>query len=945
MRFAVLGALQVMDGERAVPVRGPVRRSLLGALLLRANQTVTADRLILDLWGDHPPGDPAGSLFAAVSRLRRSLGDRVETHAGGYRLQVDDGDVDAARFESLVKEGRLLLGEGRPERAAAAFREALSLWRGPYLADLTDLTDAQPERSRLAALRSAALEGRLEADLSAGRHGEMIPELESLVAAEPLRERLWSFLMLALYRSGRQADALAAYRRIERLLGEELGIVPGPELQALEERILLHDPALSAEVIGTDEEGNLPAPLSSFVGRIQEMAEVVRLVGSGRLVTLTGPGGAGKTRLATEAASRCRGGFPDGAWLVRLDPITTPGDVSRAVAEVLGLREVPRPSTDLAPHLRARRLLLVLDSCEHLTSAVADLVQGLLESCPRLQVLATSREPLGCPGEVVYRVGPLSLPDPDSADPVASLLSSESGQLLLARAATANEGLRLSPSSAALAARLCRYLDGLPLAVELAATRLRTIELADLVERLDQGHALTVDRAGAPTRHRTLDTTLAWSHDLLSPEEVVVFRRVSTFRGSFTLDGAEAVAGAGLSPGSVAHHLGTLVDRSLVERDHAGGRYRLLETVRRFGLSRLDEAGETAPAADRHADHVLSLAVDAAGRIQGPAQVTWLAVLEREHDDIRAAHEHLVRFHHSEALTLVGALWWFWFRHGHVVEGRRLLQTALDALPEAPDPARALAEVGVAHMAWFQGEYRTAEQVGARALHSALRSNHTPVVVTALAIPALVARDARDDLEEAEALLQRRLASARRLADPWITATSLSLLATLASSRADLAALARLTEEARRLYSELGDTWGLSWCHLHGAQLAVLEGRHRDGVQLCREAISDCYRVNHRAGMTQILPTQAAAEAAEGAFERAAVLLGMIRTLQDVTGVALPLPERDHRRRTRDLLAEEMGTARLQAAIAEGAALRYEEMADFAIGEHRRTPHQKLSAL
>ncbi len=467
LELGLLGPVQAVRAGGRLAVGGPKQRAVLALLVVETGLVVPADRLIEQLWRGAEPPAAGATLRSYVSRLRAELrpGAELSARGGGYVFTARPGELrlDVQEFERLARAGRAALGRGEAAEAANRFREALALWRGPALADVSDVDVLAREAGRLQELRLVALEGRIEADLALGMHAHLVAELGSLVAEHPVRERLWCQLVLALYRSERQADALAACRRARSTLAEELGLEPGVELRRIESAVLRHD---IPEPAPRAARHNLPSPLTSFLGREHDVAEVQSLLGRARLVTLTGPGGAGKTRLAVEAARGAAERFADGAWLASLAGIATPALVVSRVMEALGVRQDSEAAavTALQYRLQEAELLLVLDNCEHVLPTCANLVGVLLLGAPGLRVLATSREPLGVPGEVAYPVGPLGLPE--SADDSAAALA-PAVRLFLERAAAARVSLGSDRPPVAVASRICRDLDGLPLAIEL----------------------------------------------------------------------------------------------------------------------------------------------------------------------------------------------------------------------------------------------------------------------------------------------------------------------------------------------------------------------------------------------------------------------------------------------------------------------------------------------
>ena len=662
--FGVLGTFRVeRDGQPVDP--GPrLQRTLLAILLMDAGHVVPAGRLIDLLWRDGPPPAATASLQAYVSQLRRVLepgrpprapATVLITQEPGYVLRAADDQVDALRFQAMARRARDELAGGQPAAAAAQLEDALALWRGEPLAEFAAEPWAVPALARLTETRDLAAEDRVAAWLALGRPAEAATELEAMVAARPLRERRWEQLILATYRCGRQADALRAYQRCRTVLAEELGLEPGPGLRRLEAAVLAQDPALEWQPPPAPPAparppqapavlSNLPAQLAAFVGRERELADVRALVQSGRLVTLTGAGGSGKTRLSLQVAAQALDRYSDGAWLVELAAVADTEAVAPAICEVLGIAVPPgRPAQEaLLDALAPQDVLIVLDNCEHLIGACAKAADAIVRHCPRVHLVATSREPLGIGGEAVYRVPPLSLPGAgDTGLPAAG--SSDAVALFADRARAQGTGLVIDEQTAPLVVSICRRLDGLPLAIELAAARLRSLSLSGLADRLDQRfRLLTGGSRTAPERHQTLRATVEWSYSLLSETEQVLLGRLSVFAGSFDLDAAEAVCGfGGIEAFDVADLLGSLVDKSLVVAEPAGPalRYRLLETIRQFAAGRLAAVGDEAAAAAAHGAHYLSVAETAAPHLTGPGQGEWLARLDTDRANLRRAAE------------------------------------------------------------------------------------------------------------------------------------------------------------------------------------------------------------------------------------------------------------------------------------------------------------------
>jgi predicted ATPase/DNA-binding SARP family transcriptional activator len=695
----MLGPLEVTVDGRQINLGGRRQRALLALLLLHANTVVSRHRLIDGMWGEEQPPSASESLDAYLYRLRKIIGpDRLPRRAGGYVVRVEPGELDVDDFDRLVASARQATNACDTARAVRALAAALALWRGPPLADLSDEPFARTEITRLEQARLSALEDRIEAELRMGRGAGLVAELQELAAVHPLRERLAAALVLALYRAGRQADALAEYQAVRRRLVEELGLEPGPELKELERRILQHDPVLTASdggaVTAPTLLNNLPVELSAFLGRDKERSEVRALVESCRLVTLTGAGGCGKTRLGLQVAAGLLDGSADGVWLVELAAVTDEEGVAPAVSGALRLAVQPgRPVLRaLLDALAPQDVLIVLDNCEHLIGACATTAEAILRRCPRVRLMATSREPLGIDGEVIYRVPPLSLPGPgDSSSPAID--SSDAVALLMVRARTHGVPLSLDEQTGPLMVSVCRRLDGMPLAIELGAARLRSMSLAELGDRLDQRfRLLTGGSRTAIERHQTLRAAVSWSYGLLTGAERLLLGRLSVFADGFSIDAAEAVCGSGgVDVNEIASLIGSLVDKSLVVADRAGAtlRYRLLETIRLFAAERLAEACEAAAAAAAHCAHFVSAAETAAPQLAGPDQGSWLARLDADQANLRRAAAHASARPDGSALVLrLGvALERYWEARSRQQEALELLAPALQRPDASADPA------------------------------------------------------------------------------------------------------------------------------------------------------------------------------------------------------------------------------------------------------------------
>jgi predicted ATPase/DNA-binding SARP family transcriptional activator len=843
VRFGVLGPLAVWtDLGEPVTVPGRKVRALLADLLVHEGRVVSADRLVADLWGDTAPADPAAALHVRVSQLRRALagaGERglVVSQAPGYATHAD-ARVDAAQFTSLVTDA---LREADPLTRAGLLGEALGLWRGPALADFADEEFARPAIARWEEQRIAATEAYAEARLALGEHTELAGELAALVADHPFRERLRAAHLRALYRSGRVTEALDGYHDLRTRLADELGLDPGPELVALHRAFLAGDPAEDAPAPRQARSVvRLPAPVTRLIGRDEVIVRVRELLAAGRLVTVTGPGGVGKTSVALAVGWSVADTYPDGVWLVDLTIWNGQGDPAGPVLSVLSVPEAPGgsqpPGERLAAALRERRTLLVLDNCEHVIEPVAGLVGGLLAAAPGLRVLATSREPLRVRGEARFGLPPLDVPDTD--DP-ARLAGSAAVTLFLARA-----GLDASdPATVAGAAEVCRRLDGLPLALELAATRVAGLGVPELVARLslpqDRFGLLATGPRDAPARQRTLAAVIDWSWRLLSGPEQVVLRRLAVHAGGCTLDAAGAVCADAVPAGQPLDLLTGLVDRSLVVRRE--GRYRLLESVAAFCLGRLREAGEEDAVRLRHADYFLGLAERADPDLRGRDQRARLAQLALEAANLRAAQDTYERLGRADrAVRLANALVWYRFMRGRLTEAREALSAALElasgAGGAAGGEAVAAGEAAAVSRAWLAGLAIRQGLAKADAAEEALRDHGPADPIARARVEWFLATGLIDlgDEVATTALLASALGTFERVGDTWGEAAVLSTRAMIAHMRGDADALARDARRAAALFRSLGDEWGVLQATDWLIGLADLTGDTAEAARLSR---------------------------------------------------------------------------------------------------------------
>ncbi|MEU8621993.1 BTAD domain-containing putative transcriptional regulator [Streptomyces sp. NPDC048623] len=856
MRYLILGTTDVLDAHGApLPLGGARLRALLAALALRGGRTVSVGELVDDVYGDEPPLDAQAAVQALVGRLRRVLGkEAVGSGPGGYRLAAGPEDIDLYVFERHAREAGARLDAGEPEAAAALLRTALALFRGPALADLPEHAGVRPEAQRLAALRQ-----RVEADLRRGATAGLVPELTELTGAYPYDETFHAQLIRALRAERRPADALAAYEAARRTLADGLGTDPGPELTALHAELLAGEapapapspgPAPVAAPVPLPETGNIRPRLTSFVGREPDLAALRADLDRSRLVTLTGPGGSGKTRLAEEAARLAVG---PAAWIAELAPLDDPGAVPGAVLSALRLREtnlitregVPLqddPTSHLVEHLSRRPLLLVLDNCEHVIDAAAALAETLLTHCPELRILATSREPLGVPGEAVRPVEPLP-PTP-------------AHRLFAERARAVRPAFRADATAedAAAVEEICRRLDGLPLAIELSAARLRLLTPRQIADRLDDRFLLLT--SGSRTvlpRQQTLRAVVDWSWDLLDAAERDLLRQVSVFAGGWDLAAAEAL-NAGRGPDTVAV-LGSLVEKSLVVAAPAEDgemRYRLLETIHEYAVERAAETPALLAAAESaHTAHFTALAETAEPLLRSGEQLPWIARIERDLDNVRAALHRAVVTEPDEATAhrLVFAMGWFWWLRNYRPEGVSWVARtlALDTDPEDPEDPRFWPRMHLHMLHFFLAvESQSIEKfiddpetvaIVAR-VRTAFSTHEGPESARfpGLLWPFTAYLGSRP--KEIRELLDRAVANCRRHGGDWETGVALMFRTHMVIDwPGGMPGIDDDLAELRTLSREVGDRWIRAQVASAAAEANMMRGRHEEAREAYVEAL------------------------------------------------------------------------------------------------------------
>ncbi|MFG1707486.1 BTAD domain-containing putative transcriptional regulator [Nonomuraea sp. M3C6] len=834
MRVGILGPLQVAGAE----IGGARVRALLVRLALDPGRVVTADRLIDDLWPDDPPAHPMGALQSLVSRARKEAPGVISSHPAGYSLDMPPGDVDAWAFERLVRDGEV--------------SRALELWRGSPLADAADLPFAAAPAARLAELRLTALATRIANDLATGGP-ELVAELEELVAAHPLREPFHALLMRALVAKGRRGEALEVFERIRAALADELGVDPGPELREA------HLAALrDAE---PPPRSNLPARFTSFVGRSADISRLGGLLtGEARLVTLVGPGGAGKTRLAVEAAAALD--VPDGVWLVEL---ANAAGVQAAVEGVL-------KATDLPTALRGTSPLIVLDNCEHVIEEAARVTQRLLSEVAGLRILATSREPLDIPGESLH--------------PVLALPEDKAVELFRDRAAAARPDLVVDRPEAA---RICRELDGIPLAIELAAARLRTMPVSVLVEQLGDRLAFRGGRTSEP-RHRTLRAVIDWSWNLLSERERDLLRGLTVFSGGATYDAISRVCGG--DPGL----LSSLVDKSLIAV--SGDRYTMLETIRQYAAADLPELRQA------HARYYTGLAEAAEPYLRTGEQLRWLAVLDAEQGNLDAALRHS-----DDPLRLILPRFWPWIMRGRRREMSEQAASVLRRVGDVPPEGRELAYGLCLVLSGAEPTEAVRESDHPAALNwwamaTVLGPPANVVALTERGVERLrthpdlwtrssallvggIVRFEYGAVAGAEDLLEPALAGFRVTGDRWGQWAALYWLSLVAENHGDFAAAVVLGEEPERLAAELSgfDTpLGPMTFLLRVGQLKGRAGDHTGAAHALERAWEAAVRSEDEGMVARVMHARAEL------FRRTGDPGAAARLLQDALAFDIELP-------------------------------------------------------
>ena len=853
----LLGPLEVTRGGSPLPLGGTRQRALLAILLLHANETVSVDVLAEELWGASPPTHPGHALQVFVSRLRKQLGaDVIRTRTPGYSVVIARETLDLNRFGDAIERSRRALDAGDARAGLVFAEEALVLWRGQPLADFAYEAFALPHATRLEELRLLALEQRAEARIALEPHPDVVAGLEELRREHPLRERVTELLMLALYRSGRQAEALDVYRATHERFADELGLEPGPSLAALNRAILNHDPELGRD--DTAAPSHLPLPPTPTVGRVEELEQLTRLLADPavRVVTLTGPGGTGKTRLALEAAQASVKLFSDGAFFVSLADVEDGQSAMRRIARTLGLKEEGDVPDALARFLAMRRVLVVLDNMEQIADA-GPLLASLAASAGAAAMLVTSRIRLRIAAEQVFEVQPLALPARD--DPTAcSIAASAAGELFLARAQAARPGFAATDADAPTLAAICQRLDGLPLAIELAAARVSVLSLEDLRARLDSRLSiLTRGTLDADPRQQTLRATVEWSYDLLDEVERRLFARLGVFSDGWTLDAAEAVCGPDDRP--IVDVVMSLLEKSLIARRagvDGGVRFFMLETIREYALERLAMSSEADVLRESHVRWFARSVEGAASELRGPYQDAWCRRLDDDYGNIRAALDYATETNSDTAISMAVGLKDYWELRGLQREAREWFE---HALADGGRPTRLVVDAyaAAAWAAFCEGNYDAAQRLADEASDQASALDYRLGEAVADSHRGWIAYY-RDDYGSAVTLGEAALSVFRALSAAHHSAEALALLGNVAAARGAHRDARMLLTESAEISRAQGNLSALAFRLADIGFVDRLEGRLAAATTNFEESLSLATRLGQKSGRAYALLNLAA---------------------------------------------------------------------------------------
>jgi predicted ATPase len=911
-------------------------------LVLRANYAVPAADLIDGLWAADPPLSAGNLVQTYVSAWRKAVepdrtgrggGGRLFTAGQGYRLRIEPGELDLDQFTQAVAEGQAAAVAGDHRLGAARLGEALALWRGPPLADLAGLPFQQLAAGRLEELRLQAVEAWVAAALQCGHARDVLAVVQEARQREPLRERLCELLMWALFQDGRQAQALAVYEETRGFLADELGADPGVGLRDMQTRVLRHDPRLGLPAAPVSRR-RLPVVSDSFIGRDGELADVRKLIEGHRLVTLTGAGGCGKTRLALEVASVMAAGGGREAFFVDAGPLADAALIPDRLASAMGIRPAPgQTAADaLGAAVAGKELIVVLDNLEHLPGA-APVVTELLRSGPGLRLLATSRTPLHSRGEYLYPVAPLAVPGraAELAEPAPAVM------LFADRAAAADPAFELTAGNVAVVTEICRRLDGLPLAIELAASRVRVLPPASLLARLDRRLDLLAGSAGdRPARQQTLRATIDWSYQLLDDATRRAFRALAVFRGGWSLPAAAKVCGQ-TDEVALLDDLGALVDASLIEpaRTVAGQqRFRMLESLREFALEQLTACGEDDECRDRHAGDVYGLAAEAAPHLTGPQQVSYLDRLEADRDNISSALRWLMATAQTaRALRTASLLWRFWHLRAHLTEGRTLLEALLARPgPQLEPAAHADGLNALGSVAYWQRDYESARQRFEEALAICTREDLANGIAQSRYNLGFTAIFEAGDHAAAREYFRQALAEYDKLGDRLGASNALAGLALVDRATGDYERGRQRAAQSLTHQRLLGDEFAATNTLGLVGSIISQTGAVAEAESLLREALTLHERAGNVSGILWMLHELAATAAARGQPEKALMLSGAARSLEGELGGGIGV-EVLHLTQLMHSAWEQLEPARAQHAWDSGRGMNRQQAIKAALAE------------
>ncbi|MBI4790440.1 MAG: tetratricopeptide repeat protein, partial [Chloroflexi bacterium] len=902
------------------PVRFATRKteSLLAYLVLHP-EPHPREKLAALLWGDSPDELARHSLRNALTAVRKILGDVFFSDRETVQIKPDHLiSVDAHQFEQAAADNPQL---------------AITLYPGDLLPEFYDDWTAAP-RERLRTLYLDTLAQLIHQARADGNYDRAIELARQLLASDPADEPAHQHLIFCLAITGNRVAALAQYEECVRILHAELNVEPSNETTALYRRIKEEETGTKARAALPT---NLPIPLTSFVGRQHELAELRHLLNTERLVTLLGSGGCGKTRLSIQVAGEFVETMPDGVWWVDLAALSDPALVAQRVAQCLGVREIANQSLDetLAEFLQAKQLLLVFNNCEHLITACAALADRLLSGCAKLKILATSREALGIVGEHPWHVPSLAVPAEPMALPVEQLLQYDAIRLFAERATTLAPRWQAQLHALAVA-HVCRRLDGIPLAIELAAARLKVLSVEQIAARLDDRfNLLTGGSRTALPRHQTLRATIAWSYDLLSQPEQLLLNRLSVFVGGWTLEAAESVCGTnGLDASQVLDLTTRLVDKSLVivEEQTDSARYRMLETIREYGAERLAESAEAPVLHRRHMDFFLTLVEGAEPELYGEEQACWFDELEREHDNLRAALERskTEEWGKEPGLRLAGALWPFWEIRGYMTEGRAHLEAALARVEDAVTPTRAKALVGAGTLAWHQGDFAHATSLHEQALAVQRQLGDRQGIAFSLNNLGVQYMD-QSEYERAASRFEESLALAKEVRDWRTVGFGLHNLAEVERHRHNLQRSITLYKESLSLSRDLKDKMHISKS-LTWLGIAILQsGDNKQAIIYLKESLALCQELGIKLGSAECLEGLAGVACAQGQPKRAVHLLGAADALREAIQSPMPSADKQDYDATVAAAHAQVGESEFALAWAAGRAMAVEQAIAYAL--------------